>query len=326
MATLHIHTYLPPAEAVKQGIASAGTILIEIHDTHLSGLPSDLRTRLANYTHEATNSHHYGPDRLRVLTPGWQGVLDALQAEAAKTEANRVAEEKQKEENAARKAVELAEYLATPNEYYCRDDRTWGVRPCPPHETQNIPEVQARLAIEKAEIDRRNAESKAKDAEIVAAKKAAAEARRAQIRKAIVSGKVAVPSNVVRAAKEGRDVSSEAQGAVYDRLLMELRKVVDDAPIEETYDREERTDVPSAEAYELYDKLVATKKYIEACVPDCSVSISPIMRFDLNPKRSYTTWRTGVRVEATVPLFDFPFVFDVLAEPIESEGEDSDEE
>ena len=159
------------------------------------------------------------------------------------------------------------------------------------------------------------AEQAAKEAEEVAEKEAkeakeAAEAERKERAKAALqtwAGSSSVlPHRVRRAANEGMDVRSEvlrlARAGLRTAIENVTRRTLDETGdiFVNWYNCRVREDVPSNEAYALFDALTAATPALAeaAMLPGAKVTVGPFVRVDVAPKGP-DVWRSAVRVTLT---------------------------
>lgn len=110
---------------------------------------------------------------------------------------------------------------------------------------------------------------------------------------------------LARAAGEGRDIMS----ALEDEVLRAFKACVEPLckQVYDTfYESEPRTDVPSAEAYAVFDACNAAIDDIQAAVglPDAEVLVKDFVRIDIDSRKAHTKWRTAVPVVIRHPWID----------------------
>lgn len=107
-----------------------------------------------------------------------------------------------------------------------------------------------------------------------------------------------------RAATEGRRVRGEITKLVEARIrtALEVSPGSHGVLLPDYYDKAERDDVPTAEAYTLRDILVADAPALarRAALPNTELEVSDVCRIDVAP-RGGVDWRTGVIVTVDHP-------------------------
>lgn len=166
---------------------------------------------------------------------------------------------------------------------------------------------------------------RSKEAERAAEK--AAEAERAAVvpreRNAWIVSRSDLPANVRRAAGESRDTRVALSGIVRERVRTVL-DTIGETVVDEVYATRERDDVPTDRAYAVLDALTAAPLAVASMLPDVAVTIDPIARHDIDPRRGRTRYRTGIEVTIAHPWID-PQTWCVLCEYDEDEDEDGDD-
>jgi hypothetical protein len=143
----------------------------------------------------------------------------------------------------------------------------------------------------------------------------------------------ALSPELSRAAREGRLVRNALYSSVEERVEDAVRAIDarlsrgDWAVLKETWATEERREVPSATAYELYDALMAGRDQIarSALLPHTVVTVGPISRFDVAPQGS-AVWRTGVAVTVTHPWLAADIDLVMLCEPLDLDEDDNNDD
>lgn len=132
----------------------------------------------------------------------------------------------------------------------------------------------------------------------------------------------ALSPQLARAAREGRQVRGEIARLVDAKVSACLGEKHPDVPrVRAVSDEEDRPDVPSREAYGLYDALVSNVPDLiaAAVIPVALVQIHPISRFEIGEEDEPAVRRTGVRVTLRHPWTTATWV--LLAEPLHDEAE-----
>jgi hypothetical protein len=140
-------------------------------------------------------------------------------------------------------------------------------------------------------------------------------------------------AELVRAASEDRVVLPEIRRLAQLSVEHALEEAFGAESVVKVYAEEIRDGVPSAEAYALLDTLINARAMLTRAHglpnltsgPDESIAAGPIMRFDVAPKGT-AVWRTGVRVTFTHPWLAEPIEWSVLAEPIDLDIDEDDDE
>lgn len=130
---------------------------------------------------------------------------------------------------------------------------------------------------------------------------------------------------LARAAREKRKILSALREAVLAKFSLALATLAKDGGWyipEDLYDSSPREDVPSREAYAMFDALTAAKDRLARAtgLPNAQITIGPIARHDVASHG--TRWRTGVRIEVEHPWLSGGIVDAILTEPV---GKDDEE-
>lgn len=162
------------------------------------------------------------------------------------------------------------------------------------------------LAEAERERDRLRDEQKQREA-------AAEEAERAKLYAWVELAAAERRPELARAATEGRHLGEAPTELLREIVAERVREVVGEAPVASTvYQIEERTGVPSAEAYRIFDALKAAEQLGEGL--PFAIEVSEISRIDIAPQGS-AVWRTGVVVDCG------PVQLAAFAEPLDEDDE-----
>jgi hypothetical protein len=341
MAQIIVRTRLAVGSALAQRLCSAGDLEVRPSPEQLSAIEHP--EALEPYCHLEGQTAGHSLKRLSVETIGWSGVVEGLEDLVLVAAANAAAKAAEREQIvqkvlALRDSGDFVEWQFTePDAYYhpqyslsqshiwlCEvgDDpriKSWLPQVIADADAQLAVYQKARAAHERACKDKK--EAKARETEANALRVAQEQ------RDYVLAHAEAYDPTLVRAAREGR-VVTRALREIWQARIEEV--MVKALPVGgrsvEVYRQSARDDVPSAQAYALFDALLDSVHRLEAVMDgSTTVRVGEIKRSDVHPSNNRHCWRTTVQVRCEHPWFE-AWAADYTAEDVPSFDEQEDDE